>query len=209
MKPSAPGELTLTAQSGDTKATHKITVKPSVPRPVVFWDFSNPPITDKEMFVSDFGLKEDLTQRANRAVARVDLSVKSAVGDNGNGLLKVNRLPEADKLNKGNIRGVVVDAMTSADFQCDDPGANVMVIMQSPANWWMRIGYDSAQRCQGVEDLPVGGERRGVLQGHAFGPEHHLRPAGEQASEGLHLLRPHRLHGAIATTDVAVGGRKR
>ena len=141
IKPTTAGELVLTAQSGDLKATHTMTVKPSVPRPVVFWDFSNPPLTDREIFVSDFGLTEDLTQRANRAVARVDLSVKSAVGDNGNGLLKVNRLPEGDKLDKSNIRGVVVDAMTSEDFQCDDPGANVMVIMQSTANWWMRIGY--------------------------------------------------------------------
>jgi hypothetical protein len=140
-RPAAPGELTLTARSGEQQATHKLLVKPSIPRPVVFWDFSNPPVTNRDIFVSDFDLKEDWSERANRAVARVDLAVKSAMGDNGNGLLKVNHLPEADKLNKSNIRGVVVDAMTSADFECDDPGANVMVIMQSPANWWMRIGY--------------------------------------------------------------------
>jgi hypothetical protein len=140
MKPTTPGELTITARSGDTKTTHKIQVKPSVARPVVFWDFTKPLVTDREDFVSDFGLKEDLTQRANRAVARVDLAVKSAVGDNGNGLLKICRLPEDGKLNKANIRGLIVDVKTSADFACDDPNASIMVVMQSPANWWMKLG---------------------------------------------------------------------
>ena len=140
LKPTTPGELTITAQAGDAKATHKILVKPSVPRPIVFWDFTNPLVTNREDFVSDFDLKEDLTQRANRAVARVDLAVKSAAGDNGNGLLKVNRLPEDGKLNKANIRGLIVDVKTSADFACEDPNANIMVVMQSPANWWMKLG---------------------------------------------------------------------
>jgi hypothetical protein len=141
MKPSAPGELTLTAQSGDAKATHKITVKPSVPRPVVFWDFSTPPVTDKEIFSSDFKLVEDLTQRPNRAVARVDLPAGGVVAaDRAREILKVCRLPEADKLDKSNIRGVVFDFMTSPDFACDDPNASVMVVMQSPANWWMHLG---------------------------------------------------------------------
>jgi hypothetical protein len=140
LKPAAAGELTITAQSGELKATHRLLVKPSVPRPVVFWDFTNPPVTDREMFVSDFDLREDLTQRANRAVARVDLAVKSAVGDNGNGLLKINRLPDDAKLNKANIRGLVVDVKTSPDFACADPNASIMVVMQSPANWWMKLG---------------------------------------------------------------------
>jgi hypothetical protein len=111
-----------------------------VPRPIVFWDFTNPLLTNRDFFVSDFDLKEDLTQRANRAVARVDLAVKSAVGDNGNALLKVCQLPEDAKLNKTHIRGVIVDVKTSADFACDDPNANITVVMQSPANWWMNLG---------------------------------------------------------------------
>ena len=99
------------------KATHKITVKPSVPRPVVFWDFTNPPVTDKETFSSDFALSEDLTQRANRAVARVDLPAGGIVpADKAKEVLQVRRLPEDDKLNKTNIRGVVFDLMTSTDF---------------------------------------------------------------------------------------------
>jgi hypothetical protein len=141
MQPAAPGELTLTARSGDVTATHKITVNPSVPRPVVFWDFSNPPVTDKETFSSDFALKEDLTKRPNRAVARVDLPAGGVVpADKARAVLKISRLPEADKLDKSNIRGVVFDLMTSPDFACDDPDASIMVVMQSPANWWMHLG---------------------------------------------------------------------
>jgi hypothetical protein len=135
-----PGTLTLTAQSGSLKVTRQVLVKASTPRPVVFWDFSNPPVTDRDSFKSDYGLKEDLTQRANRAVARVDLEVKDAVGDNGHGLIKVDRLPEKTVLQKENIRGVIADVRTSPDFACDDPNAVITVVMQSPANWWMKIG---------------------------------------------------------------------
>jgi hypothetical protein len=143
MRPTTPGELTITAQSGNTKATHKILVKPSVPRPVMFWDFSIPPVTDKGIFSSSYTLKEDLTQRANRAVARVDLPAQGAPAeapDNQKFILTVGRLPEGDKLNKANIRGVIVDVKTSPDFACDDPDACILVTMQSPANWWMKIG---------------------------------------------------------------------
>jgi hypothetical protein len=117
--------------------TQKVLVKPSVARPVVFWDFSLPPVTDKEVFTSRFGVKEDLTQRANRSVARVDLP---AEGTKGGELLKINRLPGEEKLNKANIRGVVFDVMTSPDFTCEDANANIMVVMQSPANWWINMG---------------------------------------------------------------------
>jgi hypothetical protein len=143
MKADAAGQLTLTARSGDAGATYTITVKPSVPRPVVFWDFSNPPVTDKDTFGSSYALNEDLTQRANRAVARVDLPAPGAdpvAEDKNKIILSVNRLPEGDRLNKANIRGVIVDVKTSPDFACDDPNACILVTMQGPANWWMKIG---------------------------------------------------------------------
>jgi len=144
MKPIAPGELILTAQSGDTKATHKILVKPSVPRPIVFWDFSIPPLNDKETFSSTFSLNEDLTQRANRGVARVDLPKQGSLLPNGPDnhmyMLTIGRLPEEGKLNKSNIRGVIADVKTSPDFTCDDPNACILITMQGSANWWMKIG---------------------------------------------------------------------
>ena len=141
VKPSAAGQLTITARSGETTATHAITIKPSTPRPVIFWDFTNPPVTDKETFSSHFKLAEDLTQRANRAVARVDLPSTGVVTEeNSRQLLQVKRLPDQDKLKKENIRGVMFDFRTSADFQCDDPNASITVTMQSPAEWWMVLG---------------------------------------------------------------------
>lgn len=143
MKAPAAGKLTLTAQSGDARASYTITVKPSVPRPVVFWDFANPPVTDLETFRSSYTLNEDLTQRANRSVARVDLPAQGAKADAEDKdriILGVNRLPEAGKLDKANIRGVIVDVKTSPDFACDDPNACILVVMQGSANWWMKIG---------------------------------------------------------------------
>jgi len=140
MQPKTPGELTITAQSGDLTAVHTMAVKPSVPRPVIFWDFTDPRVTDKGAFSSSFTLSEDLTQRANRAVARIDLPGDDAVVPEGQEILKVFSLPGADRLNKSNIRGVIFDLMTSPDFACDDPDASIMVVMQSPANWWMHLG---------------------------------------------------------------------
>jgi hypothetical protein len=143
MKPTVAGELTVTTQSGDLKVSRTVIVKPSVPRPVVFWDFSNPPLMDKEIFSSSWSLNEDLTQRANRAVARVDVPTDATLPEGRDKhiyLLSVGRLPQEDKLNKANIRGVIADMKTSADFQCDDPNACILVTMQSPANWWMKIG---------------------------------------------------------------------
>jgi hypothetical protein len=140
--PAAPGELTVTARAGDAKASQKITVKPSIPRPVVLFDFSNPPVTDAEAFGSEFKLVEDLTKRANRAVARVDLPAGGVTPhEKASLLLKVNNLPNDEKkLVKSNIRGVVCDVMTSPDFACDDPDVGITVIMQSSANWWMVLG---------------------------------------------------------------------
>jgi thiamine phosphate synthase YjbQ (UPF0047 family) len=141
VKPTGAGEMTITAQSGDARAAHKLTVKPSIPRPVVFWDFSKPPVTDSQVFTSNFTLKEDLTQRANRAVARVDFPADGILpAEKKNELLKVDRMPGEQKLKQENIRGVIVDMMAAPSFASEDPNANVMVVMQSSANWWMVLG---------------------------------------------------------------------
>jgi hypothetical protein len=143
MKPATAGELTVTAQSGDAKADFTINVKPSIPRPIVYWDFSNPPLTDKSTFSTSYALAQDLTQRANRAVARVDLPAQGSTPNGKDGstsLLAVTNFPGADKLDKTNIRGVIADVKTSPDFECDDPNACILVVMQGSANWWMKIG---------------------------------------------------------------------
>jgi hypothetical protein len=141
LQPETPGEMTITADAGGVKTSKVITVKPSVARPIVFWDFSSPKVTDKEVFQSDFTLNEDLTQRANRAVARVDFPAGGAVStEKTRELLQVRRLPEGDKLKRENIRGVIFDVKTSPDFACADPNVRVDVIMQSPADYWMFLG---------------------------------------------------------------------
>jgi alpha-L-arabinofuranosidase len=144
VKPSTAGDLTITAQSGDTKATHTLKVKPSVPRPVVLWDFAAPPLSDRETFSSDFKLAEDSSQRANRAVARVDLPSDGVVPSEKLRRLLQIQLPDQDKLKKENIRGVIFDVMASSDFSSDDPAAGITVVMQSSANWWMQL-----------EDIPL------------------------------------------------------
>ncbi len=157
VKPSAAGQLTITARSGETTATHGITVKPSTPRPVVFWDFTTPPVTDKETFNSHFTLVEDLSQRANRAVARVDLPKAGVVPDEKTRqLLGVMKLPDETKLKKENIRGVTFDFRTSDDFHCDDPNAAVTVAMQSPADWWMTLGDVPLKDAQAWQTHQVG-----------------------------------------------------
>ncbi len=137
---ATPGELTLTATTESTSTSRKLLVKPSVPRPVVFWDFDKPKVNDAEVFGSSYKLVEDLNQRPNRAVARVDLSGQVGVGHQDTGLFSVGKLPDADKLDKTNIRGVIVDVMTSPDLTCEDSDAHIMVVMQSSANWWMHLG---------------------------------------------------------------------
>jgi hypothetical protein len=149
MTPAGAGTLTLTARSGGTTATEKITVKSSVPRPIVFWDFSSPPVTDQNVFGSSYTLTADLTQRANRAVARVDLPASGTATDAKNkDILTVSQMPEESKLNKSNIRGLIVDIKTSPAFACADPNASILVVMQSPSNYWMKIGTIPLQGTQ-------------------------------------------------------------
>ena len=138
--PTEAGEVTLTARTANTTASRTIRVKPSIPRPVVFWDFDKPALTDQDVFGSSYKLVQELNQRPNRAVARIDLTGEVGVGHNNTGLFTVKRLPDEEKLNKANIRGVIADVMTSPDLACEDPNAHIMVVMQSSANWWMHLG---------------------------------------------------------------------
>jgi len=135
-----PGDLTLAARSGTANVSRTVHVKPSIPRPIVFWDFANPPVTDQKTFSTSYSLAADSNERANRDVARVDLTGQTGIGDKGTYLLTVRELPPEDKLNKANIRGVVVDVMTSKNLTTDDPDAHINVVMQSSANWWMPLG---------------------------------------------------------------------
>jgi len=190
---STPGEVTIIAQSGDWRATQKVTVKPSVPRPVVLWDFSNPLVTDRETFSSNYVLKEDLTMRANRAVARVDLpaaGTRAERGDNRTNLLEVRKLPEGNQLSKENIRGVVVDVMTSPDFACDDPDASITVVMQSSANWWMVLGDIPLKDAKQWKTSQVDVKREDHIKAMpAAGSLHFLLKASKPATGSVYLDR--------------------
>ena len=173
VKPTSPGEITLTAQSGSAKATQKLTVKASIPRPVVFWDFENPRVTDTETFASDYKLTEDLSQRANRSVARIDLP-GTVPADKKNTLLKISKLPAEEKLNKSNIRGVMFDLLASPDFrvrrpQRQRPGRHAKLRQLVDAT-----GQHSSEDCEGMEDPATGHHPRRLHQGHARGGEHHV-----------------------------------
>ncbi|MGN6505362.1 MAG: GH39 family glycosyl hydrolase [Tepidisphaeraceae bacterium] len=137
---NAPGDLTLTARSGASAVSQTLHVKPSIPRPIVFWDFGTPPVSDEKTFSSSYALTADSNERPNRNVARVDLNGQKAAGHDNANLLVVRELPPEAKLNKANIRGVIADVMVPKGFTTDDPNAHIMVVMQSSANWWMPLG---------------------------------------------------------------------
>ena len=104
-------------------------------------------------------------------------------------LLEIGGFPTGNKINKENIRVVMFDLMTSADFSCDDPNASVMVVMQSPANWWMPIGDVRLEECVLVERASAGRKTGGADQGVAFIGKGHIHPQREQAGQGINLVR--------------------
>jgi hypothetical protein len=135
--PSAAGEFTVTASAGDLAASAKVAVRPSEPQPRVFWLFEQEKLTKEDGYESDWPLTTDSSVRANQRVARVDLPGEA---DKKSLLLRLTKFPGPDKLARENIRGVIVDLRTSADFACADPNAAIEVVMQSPADYWMSLG---------------------------------------------------------------------
>ncbi|HEY3333275.1 MAG TPA: hypothetical protein VGK19_24785 [Capsulimonadaceae bacterium] len=139
-KAGSPGPVTVKAQVGGQSVETTVTALSSVPRPVVFWDFTTPDVSDKPTFTADWPLIADYSVRANKAVARVDLPTAGVTtSDNSRTLLRIMRFPEPSKLNRANIRGIVFDLKTK-DFSSKDPNAAVQVVMQSPNNYWIVLG---------------------------------------------------------------------
>jgi len=139
--PTAAGTLTLTATVDGITAAKAITILPSVPRPMVFWDFTTPAATVGEHFNSDFDLLPDVNQRANRAVARINITPKTFPKEhNEQWVLMFRKFPDKDRLRKENIRGAIMEVKIDKNLVCEDPDAHLLVTMQSPANWWMQLG---------------------------------------------------------------------
>jgi hypothetical protein len=136
----SPGTLTLHASVNGVTISKGVTVKPSEPRPVVLWDFRKPELTDAEAFSSELGAKPDMSVRANKDVARIDFpveGVKPSEKDKTRALLVMRNIPKS--VDRANIRGVVFD-LKGQDLASDDPNAAVLVVMQSPADYWMVLG---------------------------------------------------------------------
>ncbi len=133
--------VTLRATVNGVETTTRIEPKSSEPRPMLIWDFQSQSPSDQKLFTSRYKLTADLNQRANKEVARIDLSPDSIVpGDKEHQtLFRITSLPERATLNRANIRGVFFDLKTLG-LVTEDPNASVSVVMQSPANWWMVFG---------------------------------------------------------------------
>jgi hypothetical protein len=167
VQPQNPGPLTLIATvAPDTTVETTLRVIPSIPRPMVFWDFVDPPLSDSKQFRSDWELSEDAGMRANKVVARIDLPADGVIPTpkgNQRALLVVQRFPGPDRLKRGNIRGVFFDIKTGPGFNCADPDVGVTVVLQNPAvGYWMVLG---------TVPLPATGEWE-RLQIDATNPKH-------------------------------------
>lgn len=130
----------LTATSGNVAASVNITPKSSEPRPQMVWDFiSAPPLSGKD-FTSAYELVPDISQRANREVARINLPDEEDPATRMWGhrvFFKILRFP--DSVKKNNIRGIYFD-MKTIDLLSDDPDASVGVVLQTAKNQWIPLG---------------------------------------------------------------------
>ena len=158
--------MTITARAGDAMATHKIRMKASVPRPVVFWDFTNPPVTDKECFSSDFALAEDLTQRANRAVARIDLPAGGAMPADGALVISLVRLNRILELDLPNARVVVEPGVINSHVTARVASDGYFYAPDPSSQRACTIGGNVAENAGGPHTLAYG-----VTTNHTLGLE--------------------------------------
>ena len=133
--------VTLVASVNGAEARVTIQPKPSVPRPVLFWDFQKQSPTDTKTFSSGFALRADASQRPNKEVARIDLAPGDAKikGGDHRVIYKIDGLPPSGQLDRGNIRGVFFDVKTLG-FTSPQANSRLTVVMQSPADYWMVLG---------------------------------------------------------------------
>ncbi len=131
-----PGKMKITARAGELVVAGSITVKPSIPRPVVIWDAEEPVLDREHKYESDFPIAREMNVRPNEPVVHIDL--KDALKTKQNLLLRLH-FPDGIQIDRSGIRGVFADVRVSPDFRCEDEDAGVLVLMQSESNWWMPI----------------------------------------------------------------------
>ena len=127
------GSVTITARVGDSTASAAIQSKPTVPRPIVLWEFEDLTADRHEGCASDWTLSPDTSVRANQRVARIDLK-EALPTEERRRVLRID-LPRSGAFQPANVRGGFFDLLTAPDFACDDPDASLSVNMQSPADW--------------------------------------------------------------------------
>jgi hypothetical protein len=131
------GKAEVEVGAGRDRASAKLTLIDSVPRPRVFWEFEDEQPRDMH---SHWKLLTDASVRANQRVLRVDLGGDDPSKSKKRELVVLDKLPGRDGLLKENVRGVVFDLKLSPDFRCADRGASVQLVLQSPRNYWMMLG---------------------------------------------------------------------
>lgn len=133
--------VTLVARVNGVEGRITIQPKPSVPRPVLFWDFQKQSPSDTKSFSSSYALRPDASQRPNKEVARIDLAPGDAKikGKEHRVIYRIDGLPPAGQLDRSNIRGVFFDVKTLG-FTSPKANSRLTVVMQSPADYWMVLG---------------------------------------------------------------------
>jgi hypothetical protein len=165
IQPTGPGNVVVTASLDGQTTFTTIAFKPVVPRPHPLWNFEeNLPVASagggeppkspytSGFYESDWMVELDGNVKANQKVAKVDLtkpapSDPNAHGPNAHGRNMHDKLigmrlppPDTSKIDHAGIRGMFFEVATSPDFKCDDPNANIEIVMQSFRDFWMPLG---------------------------------------------------------------------
>ena len=96
----------------------------------------------REEFLVRFRPARRREPAAQQEVARIDLAPGDAVKKTGNDhrvIYRIDGLPPAAQLDRGNIRGIFFDVKTLG-FTNAKSNARLTVVMQSPADYWMVLG---------------------------------------------------------------------
>ncbi|NDV63192.1 sulfatase-like hydrolase/transferase [Puniceicoccales bacterium CK1056] len=132
---NSPGALKLSASSGDLAVSGTVLLEAVESRPSVLWTFDNPISEWGATATFEIGMEPSV--KPNEFVAEAILD-GATPGNNADVLMLLEKFPDSLPLDR--IGGVVGEMQASPDFKCDDPGAQVNIVLQSEADHWMLIG---------------------------------------------------------------------
>jgi hypothetical protein len=143
---SAPGLVTVKANSGDLSAKVRIMIKESISTPKVIWDFEEE--KPGAGYKSDYLLSTDASQVANRRVARIDLDKAPPATKEKRLVLMLHSIPR--EIDRSRVRGFFFKMKVEPGLTSTDPAAGVDIILQSEANYWMPQGKVKFLKCEGA-----------------------------------------------------------